>query len=77
MTKTNPFSIPHPIPGADQLSAEDKRQIDIVAELAAAIFAHTAAENGFTDAEVTRARKDTRDLFTSFVVDQRSAGLEP
>ena len=77
MTKTNPFNIPYPIPGADKLTAEDKRQIDIVAELAASIFALTAKENGFTDAEVTRARKDTRDLFTSYVVDQRSAGLEP
>lgn len=77
MTKTNPFTIPHPIPGADQLSAEDKRQIDIVAELAAAIFALTAKENGFGDAEIARAGKDCHDIFTSFVVDQRSAGLEP
>ena len=77
MTKTNTFNIPHPIPGADQLSAEDKRQIDIVAELAASIFALTAKENGFGDAEVIRARKDTRDLFTQYVVDQRSAGLKP
>lgn len=77
MKKTNPFNIPHPIPGADKLTAEDKRQIDIVAELAASIFALTAGENGFGDAEIARARKDTRDLFTQYVVDQRSAGLEP
>ena len=77
MTKTNPFNIPHPIPGADKLTAEDKRQIDIVAELAASIFALTAEENGFGDAEVTRSRQDCHDIFTSFVVDQRSAGLEP
>lgn len=76
MTRTKPFQSRRSH-GADQLSAEDKRQIDIVAELAAAIFAHTAAENGFSDAEVTRARKDTRNLFTQYVVDQRSAGLEP
>lgn len=76
MTKTNPFQSRRSH-NADQLSAEDKRQIDIVADLAAAIFAATAKENGFTDAEVARARKDTRDLFTSFVVDQRSADLAP
>ena len=57
MTKRNPFTFPQPIPGADKLTAEDRRQIDIVAELAAAIFALTAKENGFGDAEITRARK--------------------
>ena len=77
MTKPNPFTFPHPIPGVEKLTAMDRRQIDIVAELAASIFALTAKENGFGDAEVTRARKDTRDLFTQYVVDQRSAGLVP
>lgn len=77
MTKTNPFNISQPIPGADRLSEQDKRQIDIVAELAAAIFAATAEENGFGDAEIARASKDTHDLFTQYAIDRRSAGLEP
>ena len=77
MISGNPFNFSQPIPGADELSVEDKRQIDIVAELAASIFALTAEENGFGDAEIARARKDTRDLITSYVIDQRSAGLEP
>ena len=77
MISGNPFNFSQPIPGADELSVEDKRQIDIVAELAASIFALTAKENGFGDAEVTRSRQDCHDIFTSFVVDQRSAGLEP
>ena len=77
MISGKPFNFCQPIPGADQLSAEDKRQIDIVAELAAAIFALTAKENGFGDAEIARAGKDCHDIFTSYVVDQRSAGLEP
>lgn len=57
MPTRDPFTFPHPTPGADQLSEEDKRRIAIVAELAAAIFARTAKENGFGDTEITRARK--------------------
>lgn len=77
MISGNPFNFSQPIPGAEILTAEDRRQIDLVADVAAVIFAGIAKENGFGEAEIARAGKDCHDIFTSYVVDQRSAGLEP
>ncbi len=70
MSHRTPFS--YSKSDANRLSAEDRRNVDIVSGLAAIIFASTAKEMGFTDAEVARSRQDSHDMLTKFLIEQRA-----
>ncbi len=70
MSHRNPFVYSQS--DANHLTAEERRNVDIVSGLAAIIFATTGKEFGFTDAEVARSRQASHDMLTKFLIEQRA-----
>lgn len=76
MRRHSPFQSRR-IHGADKLTAEDRQQVDTIAEIASAILQTCGKDIGLTEEEVPEAIHFARQFWTNYAIDQRSAGLEP
>ena len=76
MRRQNPFQSRHNH-SADKLTAEDRQQIDTIAEIASAIIQTCGKDIGFTEEEIPHAIHFARQFWKNYAIDQRSAGLEP